>query len=65
MTNTKPTNLKGLEDSQLEKINYLLLLREQLDFIWKFHPQNPWKQSIEQYHTHLVNELNKVNNEID
>jgi hypothetical protein len=62
MTNS---NFKELDTNEIEKINHLIHLKEQLDFIWKFHPQNPFKQSIEKYHTDLINELNKVNSEIE
>jgi len=48
-----------------ELVNYLLDLNNSLKDIWKFHPENPDRIDIINYHNILISKIEEVTKEID
>ena len=48
------------ENKHAEVINYLIDLTNEITEVWKYHPENPNRVDVVQYHEILVNKIAEV-----
>jgi hypothetical protein len=57
--------MKNQRKTYYELVNYLLDLNNSLNEVWKFHPENPDRIDIVNYHNILISKIEKITKEID
>lgn len=53
-----------MEQEKIEKVNEIIGLTTQLEYIWPFHPDNPEKINVEQEFDYLMGKLKELQSEV-
>jgi hypothetical protein len=54
-----------MDNEKVEKVNKIIDLTAQLEYIWPFHPDNPEKINVEEEFELLMGRLQKLQSEVD
>jgi len=53
------------ENQHVNMINQLIDLTDEITEVWKYHPENPNRIDVVQYHETLVNQIQQLEEKID
>ena len=54
-----------MDNNQAGKINEIIDLTTQLDYIWPFHPDNPEKIDVEEEFKFLMGKIKELQDEVE